>query len=74
MEGYRNRLQALLKKLTGKADVSFMDYHQIDIETKIEDLDFKKVRGSVRLMQPENVLLPRDTDKRVEEAINAALP
>lgn len=74
MADYREKLLALLERLTGKRDVTDMEYRQVDTDTKIEDLDLKKARGAIRLMNQESVVLPSETERRIEEAICAPLP
>lgn len=69
------RLEALLEKKRGKKeDVMSIEYRAIDLDTTKEELDCSTVRGSVRLADPSNVLLPRDTDILVKEYLATPLP
>ena len=43
------KILSLIEKATGKSDVSSIDFKNIDNTTK-DKVDFKRVRGSVRLM------------------------
>jgi hypothetical protein len=49
MEIANDNILSLLKEATGKTDISSVDFKNVDKTTK-DRIDFKKVRGSVRLM------------------------
>jgi Xaa-Pro aminopeptidase len=49
MEAANDNILSLLKEATGKTDISSVDFKTVD-NTARDRIDFKKVRGSVRLM------------------------
>lgn len=49
METTHSNIESFIKEATGKTDVFSIDFKNLDNTTKSR-IDFKKVRGSVRLM------------------------
>jgi Xaa-Pro aminopeptidase len=49
VEQANENILSLLKEATGKTDISSVDFKNVENTTK-DRIDFKKVRGSVRLM------------------------
>ena len=72
MENSQNVILALLKEATGKSDVSSMEFRNIDFITK-DRVDFKKVRGSVRLMS-ERIKTMADVERMRKAFLSLQLP
>jgi len=49
VENSQETILSFIKEATGKTDVTSIDFKEIEKTTK-EKIDFKKVRGSVRMM------------------------
>jgi hypothetical protein len=49
METTQSNIMSFIKEATGKTDIFSIDFKNLDNATK-NRIDFKKVRGSVRLM------------------------
>jgi len=73
MENYREQLHKLLKEIVGSDDVLNTDYKSVDRDTSYSELDFAKVRGSVRLYI-KKVLTPEEADKQIESFLSTKLP
>ena len=60
MEIANDNILSLLKEATGNSDISFIDFKNVDKTTK-DRIEFKKVRGSVRLMSGK-IKTPSEVD------------
>lgn len=49
MEKIEKNILSLIQEATGNSDISSIDFKDLDSTTK-DQIDFKRVRGSVRLM------------------------
>jgi len=50
-------------------DILFVDFVSVDQNTTFEDMDFHRVRGSIRLTS-ENVLLPSEIEQARQEVLH----
>jgi hypothetical protein len=62
-------LSTLLAEFIGEKDVLLIDYKPIDETTTKESLDFKKVRGSIRLAN-QNIKTYSDVNKMRESLVD----
>jgi len=70
---YKEDMNNFLMKTYGTTDVSNIEFKQIDENTRMEDLDFKKVSGDWRLAQGK-VKLPYQITAIVEKFLATPLP
>lgn len=70
---YKDKLNSFLLKIFGKSDVSFIDFKEINNVTFLKNFDFKKVRGSIRLLL-KRVRTAQETNQMVERFLHAKLP
>jgi hypothetical protein len=65
-------MQNLLKETTGSSDVLFIDFKNLD-DTPKEKIDFRKVRGSVRL-QRQKIKTQNDVEALIQKFLALRLP
>lgn len=65
-------LSELLIEFIGMRDVLFVDYKSLDRTTK-DRLDFKKVRGSIRLAS-QKIKTQADVNEKVTHFLNLQIP
>lgn len=70
---YREGMNNFLMQTYGTTDVSNIEFRQIDENTRMEDLNFKKVSGDWRLAQGK-VKLPYQITAIVERFLATPLP
>jgi hypothetical protein len=66
-------LTSLLKRFVGENDVMYQDYRPLTATTTFTDLNFQKVRGSVRLLA-KRVKLEKDIEAFVKKVLETPIP
>lgn len=69
-----SQLLDLLQEVRGTRDVMSIEYNTITPLTEKASIDFSRVRGSVRLANPDNVLMPKDTEEMIKAYLATPLP
>jgi hypothetical protein len=71
---HNEQLLDFLQEVSGTRDVLSIEYNAIDETTPIERLDLFHVRGSIRLVDPCRVVMPKEANDMLDAYIASPLP